>query len=150
MPTYRNDTDHRITHCDMGYMTWLPGEETRLSFFVPHEKLGLTLASPDPPVNRETSVMSDCTVDLDPESEPLTLDLPYFEAFELSVHSLGGTAYMTVGDGETEVTVSEEESHFSSYSYARCPSLTFSCDAPATVRVKQEERNTRNSLRRGS
>jgi hypothetical protein len=149
LPTYRNDTDRRITHCDMGYMEWRPGEEKRLSFFVPHEKLGLTVASPDPPVNRETSVAADWTVSLDP-GDPARLDLPYFEAFELSVFSLGGTAYMTVGDGEVEVTVSEDESHFSSYSYARCPYLTFGCDAAATVRVKQEERNTRNTLRRGA
>ena len=148
MLTYRNDTDRRITHFDMGYMTWQPGEEKRLSFFVPHEKLGLTLAGDDGKPE-DLSVAQDWIIELTP-GEPVTLALHYWEAFELSIHSLSGTAYMRIGNGEAEIAVSEEESHFSSYSYARCPWLTFGCEEAAKVRVKQEERNTRNTLRRGA
>ena len=52
MPTYQNDTDHRITHSDMGYMSWQPGEQKKLSFYVPHEELGLTLVSNEPLAGR--------------------------------------------------------------------------------------------------
>ena len=148
MLTYRNDTDRRITHHDMGYMTWLPGEGKRLSFFVPHEKLGLTLVDDDG-VPEDLSVAQDWIVELTP-GEPVTLPLRYWESFELSIYSVYGTALMKIGNGSAKVTVGEEESHFSSYTYARCPYLTFDCEAPASVRVKQEERNTRNTLRRGA
>jgi hypothetical protein len=146
--TYRNNTDHRITHHDMGYMEWQPGEEKRLSFFVPHGKLGLTLVGDDGQPE-DLSVAQDWLVELTP-GEPVTVALHYWESFELSVFSVAGTAHMRIGNGDAEVTVGEDESHFSSYSYARCPYLTFGCDAAATVRVKQEERNTKNTLRRGA
>jgi hypothetical protein len=149
MPTYRNDTDHRVTHADIGYMTWQPGDEKRLPFFVPHEDLGLTLVSDDPPVAKETSVAQDWTIELTPD-DPITLKLRYFEAFELSIFSIEGIAAMRIGDSETDVTISEDESHFSSYTYARCPYLTFISDGDALIRVKQEERNTKNTLRRGT
>jgi hypothetical protein len=145
--TYRNDTEKRITHHDMGYMTWQPGETKRLSFFVPHEKLGLTLVEDDG-AEGDSSVAQDWLVELTP-GEPAVLKLRYWETFELSIHSLSGTAFMRIGNSELEVAVSEEESHWSSYSYARCPYLTFDCEEAAAVRVKQEERNTRNTIRRG-
>jgi hypothetical protein len=148
MPTYRNDTDHRITHADMGYMAWQPGEEKRLPFFVPHEELELTLVSDDPPAAGETSVARDWFIELTP-NDPITLKLGYFEAFELSIHTVEGAAIMRIGDSETDVYITSEESHWSSYSYARCPYLTFSSEEAALIRVKQEERNTRNTLRRG-
>jgi hypothetical protein len=131
----------------MGYMTWQPGEEKRLSFFVPHEKLGLTLVDDDGKPE-DLSVAEDFFIELTP-GEPITVALHYWEAFELSIHSLKGTAFMKIGNGDAEVVISEDESHFSSYSYARCPYLTFDCDEAAAVRVKQEERNTKNTLRRG-
>ena len=46
MPTYRNDTETRITFPDKHYISWQPGEARALPFFVPHEMLGLTLVSP--------------------------------------------------------------------------------------------------------
>jgi hypothetical protein len=146
MPTYRNNTKRRITHADMSYMEWQPGEEKRLPFFVPHEELGLTLVSDQPAVN---SVARSWVVTLIP-GEPLKLKLEYLEAFELSVFSESGSAAMRIGDSGDEVIITAASSHFSSYSYARCPYLTFvPGEDEARLIVKQEERNTRNTLRRG-
>ena len=43
MPTYRNDTERRITHQDKNRLAWQPGETRALHFFVPYKELGLTL-----------------------------------------------------------------------------------------------------------
>ena len=145
MPTYRNDTDRRVTHCDMGYMEWAPGEERRLSFHVPWGKLGLTLVSNEPPADSSTKSW---TVELTP-GDPAVLYLEYWESFELSVISESGNAFMRIGDGADGAAVTEDTSHFSPYSYARCPYLTFESEGNATLLVKQEERNTKNTRRRG-
>lgn len=149
MPTYKNETARKITHPDMGYMEWKPGETKRLPFFVPHEELGLTMTDDAPKVNKETSIVGDWEIDIAAGGAEV-LKLPYIEAFELSVHSLDGAAVMQIGDSdEGDVLIGADESHWSSYSYARCPYLTFESVDGAIVRVKQEERNTRNTLRRG-
>ena len=92
MPTYKNDTDRRITHCDMNYMEWEPGEKRSLPFYVPHEKLGLTLVSDYPAADR---LVYDWTVELAP-FEPETLVLPYLEAYELSIRTVAGSAEVRI------------------------------------------------------
>jgi hypothetical protein len=144
MPTYRNDTEGRITHADMSYMSWMPGEVHRLGFFVPHEKLGLTLVSDDP---RPDFAVYDWTVELT-ALDPADVVLKYFEAFELSIYAVSGSAKVYIGTNATPIGVSAGESHVGEYSYARCPSLRFFSEESAVLRVKQEERNTRNMIRR--
>jgi hypothetical protein len=145
MPTYRNDTDKRITHADMNYMYWSPGEEKSLPFFVPHGKLGLTLTSDYPAAD---NLVFDWTVTLAP-FEPETLELPYFEAFELSIRTVAGSAEVRIGNSDTAIGVTSEEIHVSTYTYARCPRLRFVSKTDAMLHVKIEERNTKNTLRRG-
>jgi hypothetical protein len=129
----------------MNYMTWQPGEEKRLPFYVPHEKLGLTVVSDAPAADR---AVYDWTVTLTPD-EPLVLPLQYFEAFELSIYSRSGSAYVYIGDVNVPIRIRNHESHVSMYSYARCPNLKFISSDAVLLRVKQEERNTKNTLRRG-
>ena len=145
MPTYRNDTDKRITHAYMNYMYWSTGEVKRLPFYVPHEKLGLTVVSDDPIADR---LVYDWTVELAP-FEPETLELPYFEAFELSIRTVAGSAEIRVGESDTAIGVNSEEIHVSTYTYARCPRLRFVSESDAKLHVKMEERNMKNTLRRG-
>ena len=138
MPTYRNETGRRVTHCDMNYMEWRPGEEKSLPFFVPHEKLGLTVVSDEPLVEKH---VHDWTAELTP-NDPLTVKLPYHEAFELSIHAASGSADVYIGDSAEPVTVNEMESHFSSaaYTYAKCPRLRLVSEEGAEIRIKVEER----------
>ena len=145
MPTYRNDTSRRITFCDMGYMEWAPGEDKRLTFHAPHEELGLTLVSDEPAAG---AAACSWTVELTP-GDPITLPLKYHEAFELSIISEFGSAAMKIGSGADEVSITEDTSHFSPYRYARCPYLTFESSGEATLIVKQEKLNTRNTPGRG-
>jgi hypothetical protein len=129
----------------MNYMEWRPGEEKRLNFFVPHENLGLTKLSDYPAADR---LVHDWTVELSP-FDPAVLALPYFEAIELSVYVLSGSADVYIVDGDVPIGMNDQESHISMYSYARCPKLKFLSKDAALLHVKQEERNTRNTLRRG-
>jgi len=141
MPTYRNDTDKRITHTDMNYMEWQPGEEKRLSFFVPYEKLGLTLVADEPLVDRSVHHWN---ISLSP-NDPHTLDLPYYEAFELSLYCITGSVCVYFANSNKPVVIRAGESHFSSYnySYAKCPFLRFTSDSGSVVNVKVEERNVK-------
>jgi len=151
MPTYRNDTDRKITDGDRSYMEWLPGQVRALDYHIPYERLGLTKISIAEPISSvpDTSVFRDWMIQLTP-NDPITLDLPYFEAFELSIYAETGSALATIADGEEAFYILPDESHFSTYSYARCPSVTLISDKDAVIRVKQEERNTKNTLRRGA
>ena len=66
-----------------------------------------------------------------------TLELTYYDVFELSIHSPQGVAMMRIGDSDTiNVVISEVESYFNTYSYARCTYLTFSSVNGAVVRGK--------------
>jgi hypothetical protein len=127
-------------------MEWQPGETKSLPFYVPHEKLELTKVSDDPAADR---LVFDWTVELSPY-DPAVIELPYFEAFELSINCVTGYADMYIGDADVPVGVNDSEAHFSSYTYARCPRLKFISPAAALLHVKQEERNIKNTLRRGN
>lgn len=146
MPTYRNDTGAKITDGDRNYMEWLPGQERTLEYYIPHEKLGLSKL--DETRLPDVSVFRDWTIALTP-GEPLMLEMLYFEAFELSIYADTGFAMVTIGDSGTGFYVMPDESHFSTYSYSRCPNITLVSDEESVIRVKQEERNFKNSRRRG-
>ena len=146
MPTYKNNTKRRITHCDMGYLEWAPGEVKRLPFFVPYVELGLLLVSNEPHVKK---MVHDWIISLKKPDVPFELTLPYHESFELSIYCVSGNAAVFFGDSYTSIEIKEGESHFSNYSYARCGVLKFVSAADAELHVKVEERNTRNTLDRG-
>ncbi|GHS95832.1 hypothetical protein AGMMS50276_12910 [Synergistales bacterium] len=50
MPTYKNETDKRITFQDKPNLFWQPGEVNELEYFVPFRELGLTMTSAEPRV----------------------------------------------------------------------------------------------------
>jgi hypothetical protein len=126
----------------------MPGETKELPYYAPHEKLGLTKVSDGPMAER---AVYDWTVELSPY-DPAVIELPYFEAFVLSVNCVTGYADMYIGDADVPTGVNDAESHFSSYTYARCPRLKFVSPIAALLHVKQEEeeRNVKNTLRRGN
>ena len=145
MPTYKNNTDKRITHHDMNYIEWQPGESKELSFFVPHELLGLSLVSHLPDVKKS---VHDWSINL-MSNIPESLELPYHEAFELSLYCNSGNVNIFIGDNTTPIIIKTGESHFSNYTFARCPKLRFFAAQNAILHVKVEERNTKNTLNRG-
>ena len=52
MPTYKNETNRRITFSDKNYLKWDPGDVKALEYFVPHEELGLSMIDERPYVLR--------------------------------------------------------------------------------------------------
>jgi hypothetical protein len=141
LPTYRNDTDSRITFPDKGYMHWEPGEEKALIFFVPHEELGLTLTSPEPYVLRGKSRgLGYNEMEIEPGApvERRTWKLPYCETVEVSVFAASGYVRMFVGDSDAPILVDEQNNHVARYSWDMSAYLTFEADAPASVYMKCE------------
>jgi hypothetical protein len=130
----------------------MPGESKALPFFVPHEKLGLTLVSdvPIPEIAARTWRLS-----LTP-GEPASVGLEYFDRYELSVYAVMGVVEMTIGPGGGGgITISPGEAHTGRYTYARCPSATFVSDGTASggnavVKVKQEAVARKEPLRKGA
>ena len=138
MPTYRNDTDRRITHQDKNRLSWQPGEARSLPFFVPHEELGLTMVSPEPWVLRgrgrgvgyeELAVKA---------GERKVWKLPYCESVELSVFCPAGLLRMYLGDSEVPIAVDPQNNHVGRYPWDMIAYLTFEADEDAEVYVKAE------------
>lgn len=150
MPTYRNDTQKRITHQDANTLEWQPGEEKRLPFFVPWKDLGLTLVSAEPHVLKNTSVRDYTEFELRPGAV-FVYDIPYHEAFELSLSALSGAAAVTVGDGDVRTVIDTRHDHVSTYSWKLSAYLTFEAlgDTAAQIIVKVEERTWKESNRGG-
>lgn len=150
MPTYRNDTERRITHQDTNTLEWQPGETKRLPFFVPYKDLGLTLASPEPYVLRNTSVRDYTEFELEPGAT-FVYDIPYHEAFELSLSALSGVVTVTVGDGGIKTVIDTLHDHVSTYSWKQSAYLTFEGigDEAAQIIVKVEERTWKESNKGG-
>lgn len=142
MPTYRNDTRKYITHQDMGYMRWRPGESKALMFHVPYEKLGLTLADENPKVPH--TIYMDGTIFLDP-GDSFRLDMVYSPVFELSCYIIPPAAVddqsqiptgVTVefGDSGDTGVITIVDSRFSKLTYSHVPYVTF-MNPSATLQV---------------
>ena len=142
MPTYRNDTDRRITHSDMGYMEWQPGEEKSPAFFVPWERLGLTLVSPEPRVLGGDGARgfgyTEMIIGPDAALEDRRYGIPYSEAVEISVFVLEGWVRMFIGDSDIPVVVDRNNNHVGRYAWDMSAYLTFEADEGAAVYVKCE------------
>ena len=143
MPTYKNETDRRITHQDKNRISWQPGEERRLPFFVPHEELGLTLVSDEPYVLRgrgrglgyhEFVAGPDKTV----------FKLPYCENVEVSVFVPKGLAKMYLGDSDVPIAVDPQNNHVGRYPWDMIAYLTFEADEATEVYVKVEPYSDRS------
>ena len=151
IPTYKNETDKRITFCDKCYLEWQPGDEKRLSFFVPHKRLGLTVIDPAPYVLRGNRDLGYHEMLIAPGAslEERTYNLPYFESFELSVFVLkngGGDeeainkdlVRMYVGDSEVPQIVDIRNNHLGHYAWDMSAYLVFESDHPSAVVIKVE------------
>ena len=124
MPTYKNDTEQRITHTDKTYISWNPGEARSLPYFVPYEELGLTLESPEPYVRRDTSLYLYRELVMAP-GQVEVVKLPYHREFELSITCPKGLVKMKIGDGEEEIILDGEHTHVSRYAWDMTAWLTF-------------------------
>jgi hypothetical protein len=131
LPTYRNDTGHRITFPDKSYMHWQPGEAKALRFFVPYEDLGLTLADPEPYVLRPGTGGNDYNeMEITPATAlaDRTWKLPYHETVAVSVFVKEGRVLMTLGDCLDPVAVDPDNNHVGHYAWDRSAYLTFALD----------------------
>lgn len=138
MPTYRNDTEMRITWGDKHYIAWQPGEAKALPFFVPHEYLGLTLTAPEPYVLRGRARGFGYTEFVVRPGAPEVYKLPYSETVELSVFVPKGLVRMYVGDCLVPIVVDPQNNHVSRYPWDMSAYLTFEADEETEVYVKAE------------
>ena len=138
MPTYRNDTDRRITFPDKHYMSWQPGESKALSFFVPHGDLGLTVTDPEPYVLKAKPWGVGYNEIPVAAGSPVVFDLPYAETVELSIYVLTGSVRLKIGDSDIPILVDSNNNHVSRYPWDMSAYLTFESDEDATVYVKCE------------
>ena len=125
MPTYRNDTDQRITHAGKTYIAWQPGEAKSLPFFVPWRELGLTLTDPEPFVlrgalGRGVGYFEDV---LD-GGEVRTYEFPYMETFCLSVYVPRGLVKLFLGDSDVPILCDSRNNHISTYPWDMCAYIT--------------------------
>jgi hypothetical protein len=144
MPTYRNDTDKRITHYDRAYMEWQPGQTRRVPFFVPYKELGLTKVSDDPLAK---TFVQQWTIEFQAQDAG-TFDIPYMERFELSIVGVSGTVRVYVANDDTGFTVDAGQNHVSTYDYTHCPYLRFVTESAAKILVKVEEKTWKDMQRR--
>lgn len=139
MPTYRNDTDRRITFPDKHYLSWQPGEVKELEYFVPHEDLGLTMVDEQPYVLRGKPRGFGYTEFTVKPEEKFVWWVPYSMTVELSVFSPSQAVKMYIGDGEAPIIVDPRNNHVSRYPWDMCAYLTFEGMAyEADVYVKAE------------
>ena len=138
MPTYRNDTEKRITHQDKNRISWQPGEEKGLPFFVPYEELGLTLTGPEPWVLRGRGRGFGYTELAVGAGQRAEFKIPYGETVELSVICPAGFVRMYLGDSDVPIAVDPQNNHVARYPWDMIAYLTFEADEDAEVYVKAE------------
>ena len=138
MPTYRNDTENRITFSDKHYISWQPGEAKALPYFVPWKTLGLTQASPEPLVNRQDGGYWELIIK--PGVRQVVDLLPYLHTFQLSIFVLKGLVKMWVGDDPTPIIVDPQNTHLSRRAWDMTAYLTF--EAVATERCVSGDADT--------
>ena len=150
MPTYRNDTDAKITHQAKNCMEWMPGEQKSLAFFVPHELLGLTLADPEPYVRKRSSVYDYNEFEVQP-GQKLVYQIPYHETFELSLAMIKGEVQMLIGDSDVPTVIDDQHDHVSTYAWDQTAYLTFigAGTATAQIKVKVEAKTWQDAKKRG-
>lgn len=94
MPTYRNDTDRRITFHESGIVTWYPGDIHELDYFVPYKWLGLTVISDEPKVlydglyrhgYKYVEAFPNQMLEAGVPGEDYVFELPYAETLEISI-----------------------------------------------------------------
>lgn len=151
MPTYRNDTENRITHCDKTYIAWQPGEVKSLPYFVPYKVMGLTLVDEQPYVRKDTSVHDYQEFELTPGDAPIIYDIPYRETFELSLSVLTGTVKMYIGDSEVPTVLDIWHDHVSTYAWDQTGWLKFEVlgNEVAQWIVKVEAKTWKDARKKG-
>jgi len=151
MPTYKNETDKRITFAYKGLLEWFPGQEHRLEYFIPHEILGLAMIDPEPFVLRGKNLMLDYTELLIAPwmaLEHRIVKIPYSETVLVSVEVRAGWLRMYVGDSEVPIVVDRDNNHVSVYPWDMSSYLVFEADEPTAVYMKFEPYTFRGRERR--
>jgi len=138
MPTYRNDTDKRITFPDKNYLEWAPGQTRALEYFVPHEELGLTMTDERPWVLRDNPRGFGYETLEVKRGQKTVYRVPYSMTVELSVLSPEGDVAMTVGDSLIPITVGPKQYHVSRYPWDMVGYLTFEAENTVRVHIKVE------------
>ena len=131
MPTYKNNTNRRITFQDKQRIHWQPGDVHSLHFFVPYKDLGLTLVDDKPYVLRNPTRGFGYTEFIVPVGGQVVYDIPYSETIELSVFAPKGLVLMYPGDCTEPFAVDEDVFHVSRYPWDMVAYLTFELDGDA-------------------
>ena len=157
MPTYKNNTNRRITFAHKGTLEWWPEQEHRLHYFVPHFDLGIDMIDPEPYVTRYKSRnfwYHEAVITPAMPLEDRTFWMPYWETIQVSayiIQSFEGrgelemssdtncdTLRMYVGDTEMPVVVDLCNNHLGHYAWDLSAYLTFESDNPVAVGIKVE------------
>ena len=139
MPTYKNETNRRITFSDKNYLKWDPGDVKALEYFVPHEELGLSMIDERPYVLRNRPRGFGYTEFVVRAGHKTVWWLPYSMTVELTVFSLHQAVRMWVGDCDVPIIVDPNNNHVSRYPWDMSAYLTFEAvDKAADVYVKAE------------
>ena len=138
MPTYKNNTNRRITFPDKHYMEWSPGEVKELEYFVPHMDLGLDMIDEKPYVLRDNPRGFGYRALLVEPGQKTVYHIPYSTTIELSVLSPDGEAVMYVGDSQVPIPVGPKQYHVSRYPWDMVGYLTFEAEKRISVHVKVE------------
>lgn len=125
MPTYRNDTNGRITHQDKNKLAWEPGQVRELHFFVPHVELGLTLVDEKPYVLRGRTRGFGHEEFVITPGERRVWRIPYNETVEISVYALHGAVRVWFGDCEVPIIVDPNNNHLGRHAWDMTACLTF-------------------------
>jgi len=97
MPTYRNSNPTVVRYSTKhGVTNFMPGINTPVSFFIPHEELNLELIS-DEPLVPDPIVWSGKITDG-------TINIPYFRTIIISAIT-ENSAYLYFGDGKNGVPI---------------------------------------------
>jgi len=148
MPTYKNNTDKRITFSDKANLEWFPGQERALPYFVPYDVLGLTRTSEEPYVLKGKPWRGFGYTEL-AISERTVYEIPYNESYELSIYCDSGYCKMYMADCDEPIMIDEKNNHFGRYAWDMASYLVFEpIDVTAVVYVKAEPFTMRGTERR--
>ncbi len=134
MPTYLNEQPNPVV---WGGVVWGPGESRALSYFVPDEMLGLTVASQDPTPSPLVLFSDEIALGA---SEEETIEVPYSHSqrFELTVFAISGAASLSLDDGGQSLTIDAKAFYRGRLEWRSCRRIVLSSAEGAVIRVSIE------------
>jgi hypothetical protein len=139
MHTYKNNGSNTITYKGI---TWEPGEEHAVSFFVPHGELGLTKTSDTPEVDAPVIIAQKITL---AAGAPQAVSVPYTgkKIVISAVVAQGQTATIAIGNTTPAITIDDTTGAYVSppqgFEWGHAAQITLESAAGADVYLLVEE-----------